>query len=233
MGKTGRKFVIDNFSPEVIGAQLEEIFDSMPDHDFDFDFKDKPRNPNYIPRNITCDSEWLVDIYKNILIMDVNAKTDEGHKYWMSEISKGKTRGEVLQFFKDVANKENSSIPSSFDFEQLLDDEGAENRIAVVMPGSAGDVLWVNSLMSNLKSLYPSHNIYFITDPKFYPFIEDNPSVHKLIPYSNQIDSLTFLEGMGEHKGYFDVAYLPHIGTQKILNYTHNGRDKSQLDLLP
>ena len=77
MGKTGRKFVIDNFSPEVIGAQLEEIFDSMPDHDFDFDFKDKPRNPNYIPRNITCDSEWLVDIYKNILIMDVNAKTDE------------------------------------------------------------------------------------------------------------------------------------------------------------
>jgi len=233
MGKTGRKFVIDNFSPEVIGAQLEEIFDSMPDHDFDFDFKDKPRNPNYIPRNITCDSEWLVDIYKNILIMDVNAKTDEGHKYWMSEISKGKTRGEVIQFFKDVANKENSSIPSSFDFEQLLDDEGAENRIAVVMPGSAGDVLWVNSLMSNLKSLYPSHNIYFITDPKFYPFIEDNPSVHKLIPYSNQIDSLAFLEGVGEHKGYFDVAYLPHIGTQKILNYTHNGRDKSQLDLLP
>ena len=233
MGKTGRKFVIDNFSPEVIGAQLEDIFDSMPDHNFDFDFKDKPRNPNYIPQNITCDSEWLVDIYKNILIMDVNAKTDEGHKYWMGEISKGKTRDEVLQFFKDVANKENSSIPSSFDFEQLLDDEGAENRIAVVMPGSAGDVFWVNSLMSNLKSLYPSHNIYFITDPKFYPFIEDNPCVHKLIPYSNQIDSLTFLEGMGEHKGYFDVAYLPHIGTQKILNYTHNGRDKSQLDLLP
>ena len=34
-----------------------------------------------------------------------------------------------------------------------------------------------------------------------------------------------------KHSGYFDVAYLPNMGTQRILNYTHNGKDKIQFDI--
>jgi glycosyltransferase involved in cell wall biosynthesis len=233
MGKTGRKFVIDNFSLEVVGGKLEKIIDEMPECDWDFDFSEKERNPNYDPPEIESDSDWLKDIYKNILLLDVEPETDNGHKYWMKEISEGKSRADILSFFKGVANKENSSLGNNVKFEQLLGDEGPENRIAVVIRGDAGDVLWVNSLISNLKSLHPNHNIYFITDPKFYPFIEDHPDVYKLIPYNTEIDSLTFLEGMGEHKGYFQIAYLPYIGTQKILNYPHNGKDKNQFNLLP
>ena len=165
--------------------------------------------------------------------MDVNPDSDSGHKFWMKQISEGKSRGDVLKYFKDVAKKENSSFDKNIKFENLLDDEGPENRIAVLMPGSAGDVLWVNSLISNLKSLYPDHNIYFITDPKFYPFIEDHPDIHKLLEYSAELDSLGFLEGVGQHKGYFSIAYFPHIGTQKILNYVHNGKDKNEFNLLP
>ena len=37
-GKKARQFVIDNCSVEEIGKQLEEIFDSMPEVDFDFEF---------------------------------------------------------------------------------------------------------------------------------------------------------------------------------------------------
>ena len=99
------------------------------------------------------------------------------------------------------------------------------------MPESAGDVLWVNSLLSNLKGLYPEHNIYFITKKAFFPFAEDHPAVHKVIPYTDQMDSLLLLEGGSRHLGYFDVAYFPHIGTQRIINYTHNGKDKIQFDI--
>ena len=99
------------------------------------------------------------------------------------------------------------------------------------MPQSAGDVLWINSLMSNMKKMYPEFDIYVFTKPQFFDHIEDHPAVHKVLPYSEQIDNLLFLEGSRNHKGFFDMAFLPHCDTQKILNYTHNGLDETQFEL--
>ncbi len=115
--------------------------------------------------------------------------------------------------------------------EDVLDDEGPENRIAVVLPESAGDILILNSLMENLKSLYPEKNIYIFTKPEYYQMIEDNPAIHKLLPYNPQLENLLFLEGRGDHEGYFEMAFLPNIGTQRHLNYLHNGKDKTQFEL--
>ena len=112
---------------------------------------------------------------------------------------------------------------------QDLLDEG--KRIAVVMPESAGDVLWINSLMTNLKKLYTDHDIYVFTNPQFFDYIEDHPAVHKVLPYSQQIDNLHFLEGKKGHEGFFDIAFLPHYGTQRFHNYHHNGIDKTQFEL--
>jgi hypothetical protein len=61
--------------------------------------------------------------------------------------------------------------------------------------------------------------------------IEDNENVHKLIPYQNGVDNLLFLEGQGHHQGYFEIAFLPNIGTQRHLNYLHNGKDKIQFNI--
>lgn len=104
-------------------------------------------------------------------------------------------------------------------------------RIAVIMPESAGDVLWINGLMQNLKEQYPKHQIYVFTKSQFFDYIEDNPAVHKVLPYSAEIDNLHYLEGRANHQGYFDMAFLPHYGTQKFHNYHHNGLDKSVFEL--
>jgi ADP-heptose:LPS heptosyltransferase len=100
------------------------------------------------------------------------------------------------------------------------------------MPQSAGDVLMVNSLLQNLKALYPDHNIYFITLPQFFEIVDEHPAVHKVLPYSPIFDNLLFLEGQGEHKGYFELAFLPFITTQRHFTYQHNGKDRTQLQLL-
>ena len=85
--------------------------------------------------------------------------------------------------------------------------------------------------MENLKSLYPDKNIYVFTKPQFYQMIEDSPSIHKILPYQPNLDNLLFLEGRGGHEGYFEMAFLPNIGTQRHLNYLHNGKDKTQFEL--
>jgi len=119
----------------------------------------------------------------------------------------------------------------SINLEDVLGDEGPEKRIAVVLPESAGDVLILNSLMDNLKELYPDKNIYVFTKPQYYQMIEDNPSIYKLLPYEPTVENLLFLEGRGDHQGYFEMAFLPNIGTQRHLNYLHNGKDKTQFEL--
>ena len=112
--------------------------------------------------------------------------------------------------------------------EDVLDDG---KRIALVIPGSAGDVLWVNSLISNMKKMYQEFDLYVFTKSQFYDYIEDNPDVHKVLPYSNEMDSAAFLEGRESHKGYFDMAFFPHHGTQRLNNYHHNGIDRTQFEL--
>lgn len=143
----------------------------------------------------------------------------------------GKKLESILDSMPDIDydfETEEETKENNTDFSELLD-EGS--RIAVVMPESAGDVLWINSLMDNLKTLYPEHDIYVFTKPQFMDYIEDHPSVHKVLPYSQQIDNLHALEGRGEHQGFFDIAFLPHYGTQRFHNYHHNGIDKTQLEL--
>ena len=45
------------------------------------------------------------------------------------------------------------------------------------------------------------------------------------------MENSLWLEGAGEHNGFFEIAFLPHIGTQKSINYIHNGKDVIQFDL--
>jgi hypothetical protein len=39
------------------------------------------------------------------------------------------------------------------------------------------------------------------------------------------------LEGRAEQEGYFDVAYFPHVATQKFVSYIHNCKDKTDFKL--
>ena len=40
------------------------------------------------------------------------------------------------------------------------------------------------------------------------------------------MDKLQWLEGQGDHEGFFEIAFLPYATTQRFLTYLHNGKDK-------
>ena len=115
----------------------------------------------------------------------------------------------------------------TLDLSKLID-EG--ESLAIVLPQSASDILWLNAIVGDVKKLYPSHNIYIFTQPDLYCYIEDHPDVHKVLPYSEEIDNPLLLEGKLDHKGYFDLAFFPHrIASQGA--FFHNGKDKTTLEL--
>lgn len=249
MGRKARDFTLKNFSNEKIGKRWEEIVDSLPyivDKEgynepewagvphkvWDFDFTEPFKNPGYEPPNEPDNVKWLQDIYRNVLLLELSEE-DSGLQYWLGVLKqKGEAaRPGVLQYFRNQAQKENDERNSRVPFDSLLDKEDAGKRIAIVMPESAGDVLMVTSLFESIKELYPDHNLYFVTKPQFFEIVEGNPNIHKVLPYGDFCDSLFWMEGAGTKKGLFEVCYLPHVGTQRHLDFLHNGKDILGLEL--
>jgi glycosyltransferase involved in cell wall biosynthesis len=223
IGKKARDFVLSNYSINVIGPQIEQFLDNLPNIDWDYDFKEEERDPSYNPPEISSHSEWLIDIYKNILKVDLD-ESDPGHKHWMSQIKKGGKRDEILKYFKKVAQKENDNINTN-DFSDMLGDEGFDNRIAIVCEGNAREAIIVNSFLSEIQKKYSEDKIYVITKPKYFSLLEDNPACFKTLPLLKEMESPYALEGRGDHEGYFKIAFYPSITTDKHPSFTHNGKD--------
>lgn len=229
MGEKARKFVIDNYSPEVIGKTFEDCFDKMPFVDWDkIDLtKVEKRNPDYQPAENLSNSDWLLSLYKNMLKMKVTPD-DQGHKYWMNEFAKNRTREEIKAYFQQVAKKENKTLFKK-GLKENIDFDRPNKRIAYVMPEHNEDVLMSTSILNSLKKVYPDHDIYFFTKPQYFGLIDECPYIHKYCEFEEEMDDCFYFEGRADQKGYFDLAFLPWLETKRVVNYTHNGLDNTEL----
>jgi len=228
-GKKAREWTIKNFSPSSVGKFLEKFLDEAPFTKFDFELKEEQKDPEAEIPDISDNSEWVKALYKNILKRNVNSD-DDGHQYWMSEISKGASRKSVENYFRNVAAKDNAE-KNKKDLEEVLDDEGKSKRILYVMPETDRDLFLSTSLFKSIKESYPNHNLYIATNQEYLDILKANDYVHKTIPYSPQLEDVFLLEGRGKHEGFFDVVFLPHVNTQKIPNFSRNGKDKINYNL--
>lgn len=163
-------------------------------------------------------------MYHNILKMKNLDRNDDGYKYWEQELAKGAKRQDIEKYFRQVAMKDNKEKKMDFGSFLNKDDEG--KRILFVMPQSAGDVFWTTSLFKSIKEMYPDYNLYYATKKEYMDVLEGNPYIYKTLEYSPVMDNLLWSEGAADHKGYFEITFLPFIGTQRMLNYLHNGKDK-------
>jgi glycosyltransferase involved in cell wall biosynthesis len=230
LGKQAREWTIANYSIEVLGKFFEDFIDSAPHADFSLIENEELRDPFCQIPEIQDDAKWLIFMYHNILKMKNVDENDEGHKYWMQELNKGAKRNEIENYFRQVATKENQQMKKT-DFKDILNQEDEGKRMLYVIPESAEDVFLSTSLFKNIKKQYPEYSLYVATKPEYFSILNGNKYVDKIIQYFPQMDQLLWLEGMGDHKGYFEIAFLPYLGTQRMLDYTHNGKTKIEFNL--
>jgi glycosyltransferase involved in cell wall biosynthesis len=231
MGEKAREWVLNNFSVNSVGKKIEEFIDAQEFIDWDsINTKQEEKDPYLQIPEIRDDKEWLIYMYHNILKMKSIDEKDSGHMHWMQEISKGAKRIDIENYFRQVALQENQKT-KKISFSDLLgkDDEG--KRLLIVMPESGGDIFMLSSLFESIHNQHEDYNIYVATKPEYKCLLEANPYVYKVLDYIPEMDNLIWLEGAGDHKGFFEIALLPHIGTQRMLNYLHNGKDKLAFDI--
>jgi len=233
LGKQARDFVINNYSIEVVGKFFEDLFDELPLIDWEkIDLSganEEKRNPDYRPDKNMDNSEWLLDVYKNILKMDVDT-TDNGYKYWMNEFIKGKERQAILDFFCHTARKENSELFKK-SLKEIVELSRPNKRIAYVMPEHEEDVFLSLSVVNSLKKLYPEYDIYFFTLPKHFQLVDECAAIYKVCEFFPEMDDCFYFEGKSDEEGLFEMAFLPWLETKRALNYTRHGKDKLQFNL--
>ena len=226
-GQLSRKWAIDNFSVEVIGKKFEEFIDSSPASGYDFRDEDpnskKPNYPDAFVPHIESDSEWVLALYKKILNLD-NHVNDEGYKTWMNSLANKVPRSQVEDYFRKVAREHNAKY-FPMKIEDYLDKEDKGKRILYVMPDSQVDVFLSTALFKSIKIKYPEYNLYVATKPENFSILLANENVHATIPYTPQFDNPLYLEGVNDEGGYFEIAFTPHLSTQRISNYIHNDKD--------
>jgi glycosyltransferase involved in cell wall biosynthesis len=230
IGQKAREWTIQNYSVETIGKKIEAFIDSSPEVNYDFSLKEEEKDQYAQVPNIENNSEWLTYLYHNILKMKHVDQNDDGHKYWMQEFSKGAKRQDIENYFRNVDAQENQKN-KKIEFEDLLDKDDKGKRILYVMPESIGDIYMSTALFENIKKQYPEYNLYVSVKPEYFEILQGNPYIHKLLQYTPQMDQLLWLEGAGDHSGYFEIAFLPFAGTQRFLDYVHNGKTKIQFEI--
>lgn len=226
MGKKARDWTIKNYSIKNIGKFLEDFFDQCPFIDWDnIEISPKEKDPYFQVPDIKDHGEWIKFLYANILKRPEVDENDDGYKYWMNELGRGMQRIDIENYFRQVAAQENQKN-RKIEFEEILDSDDKGKRILYVMPESDSDLFLSTALFKSIKDTYPEYNLYVATKPEMQNLLEGNPYVKKIIPYFPQMDNLTWLEGAGDHSGYFEIAFLPYLGTQRAVSFLHNGKSK-------
>ena len=228
VGKKSRKYILDNYSTEVIGSKLEQIFDEMPNHNYEFSFFKFRMNPTYEPPENVDDSNFIKLLYSNILKTEAS-EVDEGYIHWMHRLQTDLKRPDVLNYFKKVATDHNNSIDQkNFDFEAVLDKDDEGRRIAVVLHNDPVTCLISTYFFEEMHAAYPDHHIYLFTEAALNLFV-GNKFIHKILPLYPCVNDITFLEGGPNNKRLFEVAYMPHLESRLLKNYAHNDSDKISL----
>ena len=231
IGKKAREWTIKHFGVENICNQIESFIDNQEFADWSgISSLQEEKNPYCQIPQIQDNGQWLLFMYNNILKMKEVNENDSGYKYWMEELNKGMKRQDIENYFRNVALQENQKN-KKIEFEELLDKNDKGKRLLYVMPESIGDIFLSTSLFENIKKQYPEYNLYVAVKQEYFEILDGNPNIHRLLNYIPQMDQLLWLEGIGDHEGYFEIAFLPHIGTQRMFNYQHNGKTKIAFDL--
>ena len=143
----------------------------------------------------------------------------------MTSLENKVPRKQIEDYFRKVAREHNQKY-FPVKIEDFLDSQDVGKRMVYVMPESPVDVFLSTALFKSIKKKYPEYNLYVATKAENFHILDGNEYVHKTIPYSPQFDNTLYLEGIGDHKGCFEIAFTPHLSTQRLNNYIHNEKDR-------
>ena len=193
LGRKARKWVIDNFSVENVGAQIEKILDSYPFSNYE------PSKISYCEKNpyanipyVEDPKTWIKSLYSLILLHSVK-DDDEGLAHWLDKISNGMTRQTIEAYFRDVALKDNEKH-KSFRIEELFQGSNPEDRIFLSINSSLENIFLSTKIISAIKEKYPDKKIFVASNENCQGIFSGNTMIESAIIQTKEFENPEFLK---------------------------------------
>jgi glycosyltransferase involved in cell wall biosynthesis len=192
MGRTARKWVIENFSASFIGGKIEKFLDSQPFSEYcPEDSKNSKANPEANIDNIEDNILWLKTLYFKILGRIVK-DNDEGLTHWIEKINSGVPRDAIVGFFRDVARQEVAKFKNTT-VDNLFIDSEKKDRIFVSINSSKENVFLSTKIISSIKKKQPNKKIFVHTNKDSAEIFFGNTDVHEVLVQGKDLSNLEFL----------------------------------------
>jgi len=191
--KLGRKWVIDNFSVEVVGEQIEKFIDES---DFIDHSKIKKeilkQNPKAVIPDIKDDREWLKYLYAKILATIVK-DSDEGLIHWIHKLNTGMSRQTIENYFRSVAHKEIAS-KTEITKQELFKEGKKEDRVLVKINSTEENIYLATKIIAGIKKKYPDKNVCVFTNAKAAPILIGNDNISDAFVKGKEFEDPEFIK---------------------------------------
>jgi glycosyltransferase involved in cell wall biosynthesis len=193
MGRSARKWVIDNFSSQHIGGKIEKFLDSCDFSNYSSDQDQSQKgNPDAEIPNIQNDALWLKTLYSNILNRIVK-DDDEGLVHWVEKIKSGIPRLSIESYFREVARKQQPES-KSFTFNDLFKDSKKEDRIFISISSSKENAFLSTKIISSIKEQNLNKKIYLYTSNDTAEIFFGNSDISEILVQGKEFNDVDFLK---------------------------------------
>jgi len=191
-GRKARKWVIDNFSVDVIASKIEDFIDKAP---FAEGWDEQPSKPLVDPEaeipDIQDQSLWVKTLYKKILGRDIDSE-DEGFIHWIKKLEIGMSKETIISYFRSTAKQELSKFKPT----TLLDifgDSKSEERLLFIINSTKENVFLSTKLIRTAKEKYPDKKIFVYTNKESADIFYGNSDIVDVLIQGKEFNNPDFL----------------------------------------
>jgi glycosyltransferase involved in cell wall biosynthesis len=162
----------------------------------------------------------IVEFMENVTSLNKNERYEKGLalRQWALENFDGdKICAKIEKFLDDLPFTDydfsfsKDKNENTVSIEDLIDTENGKKRILYVEDGNLGDCIDSIAVLEELESKYPRSEWDYYVSTLFPLMFEHLDFVKKTLPYSPALDDVFAMEGIENHKGFFDMAFHPKI----------------------
>jgi glycosyltransferase involved in cell wall biosynthesis len=192
-GRQARKWAIDNFSTENIGAKIEKFIDSAP---FAEHKEEPPPAPTVNPEAEIPDIQdrvmWLKTLYDKILGRKV-PDDDEGLLHWINKLDIGMSKQTIISFFRSTAKQELAKFKPTT-FEDIFADSKKDDRILVAINSSKENVFLATKIIRGIKKKHPNKSIFIFTNKDASDIFLGNDDITDVLVQGKEFADTEFLK---------------------------------------
>jgi glycosyltransferase involved in cell wall biosynthesis len=198
VGKLSRQYVINNYSPSVIGGKLDAILQELPKTGYTFDSTpDIAFSPRSRYNNV---DEAIVDFFERCLKRTCHPESQE--YAFAKNLFSTLPPDSVVAFFRDKAREAVNARVTNHIKESFKGDE-ASKKIAIVVPPDNFVALICKYFIDEMARTYPEYHLYVVANYQAQQILWDCESVYKFVDYHASFEDVATVERTGNYNMCF------------------------------